>query len=102
MSYDVYIEAVREVEVFWDNHTSNCAEMWREAGCDLAELQGVTAAEALPRLRAAVAAMEAEPERFRPMEPANGWGSYESALDFLRRFADACEVDPDGRLRISY
>lgn len=102
MSYDVYLEAMREVDVFWQNYTSNCAPMWEAAGVDLPALTGTSAADAIPCLRDAVAAMEADPERFRAMNPENGWGRYESALEFLRSIRDACVENPDGRIRVSY
>ena len=65
----------------WDewNCTHNINPMWVAAlpsGQTLgAFLEGKTAAEALPGLRAALAAMEDNPTRFRALEPANGIGN---------------------------
>jgi hypothetical protein len=75
----------------WDgwNCTWNVTPMWRAAlpsGQTLGVfLEGKTAAEALPDLRIAVAAMavaamEDSPAKYRAMEPENGWGSYQGAL----------------------
>ncbi len=53
------------------------------------------ASEAIEPLRAAVARMEADPEAYRALNPPNGWGDYEGALDYLRRFLEACEEKPE-------
>lgn len=44
----------------------------------------------------AVARMEVDPGAFLELEPANGWGSYDGALDYLRRLRDACLRHPHG------
>lgn len=90
MSYDIDLDApphwplgaVPQFEAW--NYTSNCAPMWRAAGVDLAAFDGRTAAECAKPLGEAIAAMEADPERFKAMNPRNGWGSYDSVLDALR------------------
>lgn len=84
----------------WDgwNCTRNVNPMWRAAlpsGQALgAFLEGKTAAEALPDLRIAVAAMEDNPAKYRAMEPANGWGSYQGALERLREVVAAAVAHP--------
>lgn len=90
MSYDIYLEAdlggPELITVFDDwNYTSNCAPMWREAGADLAEYHGKTAGECMPSLRAAIELLKADPDRFRAMDPPNGWGSYDSLVPALER-----------------
>ena len=106
MSYDVrlsihtggeYPAAVTETR----SPTYNLAPMFREAlGRSMRShdggpsLAGMLAKDALPVLRAAITAMEADPDRFRSLNPPNGWGSYESALSFFREFAEECEQHP--------
>jgi hypothetical protein len=88
MSYDVWLTAdlggPDPVHVFpsW-NYTSNGADMWRAAGADLNDFEGRTAGECATILRAALATLVADPLRFRPMEPANGWGSYDGLVTAL-------------------
>lgn len=105
MRYDVYLEigtgASETADVYWANHTSNTAPMWRHAGADLAELAGKTAAEIAPVLTAAIERMAADPDTYEAMNPANGWGSYESTLEFLRGLRDACRDHPATSLRVS-
>jgi hypothetical protein len=36
-----------------------------------------------------VEALEADPQRFRAMDPPNGWGSYDTLLPVLRKMRDA-------------
>ena len=78
--------------------THNVTPMWRAAlptGESLgAFLEGKTAAEALPGLRAARAAMEDSPTRFRALQPANGYGTYQGALERLREVVAAAVAHP--------
>jgi hypothetical protein len=53
------------------------------------------AAEAIGPLTSAVASMEGNPDTYRALNPENGWGDYEGALDYLRRFLAACEAHPN-------
>lgn len=55
-------------------------------------------ADVIDQLLSAVSAMEGEPERFRALNPANGWGDYEGAVDYMRRFYLACERHPDATI----
>lgn len=105
MSYDVYLEistgAGNTADVFDRNMTSNVAPMWRKAGADIAEMDGKTAADCAPLLAAAVTAMEIDPAAYRLMDPPNGWGSYETCLDFLVSVRDACVEHPACTIRVS-
>jgi hypothetical protein len=88
MSYDIWLEADlggperMTVTNGW-NYTSNCGPIWRLAGADLAEYHGKPAAECIPSLRAAIIDMQANPEKYRPLEPENGWGSLETLVPAL-------------------
>lgn len=81
--------------------TSNCAAMFNAAGVPIRELHDMLAADALPRLNAAISMMVADRPRFEKLNPPNGWGDYDGALEFLRKIRDACETAPMGRLSVS-
>lgn len=105
MSYDVYLAIPTggnsSACVFDRNMTSNVAPMWREAGADLANMDGKPATECTGALTAAIDAMRADPDKYRAMNPPNGWGSYESCLDYLTSIRDACVEHPACTLRVS-
>jgi len=94
VSLNISTGAETHARAFERNHTSNTARMWITAGCDVVKLHEKPAVEAAPLLRLAVEAMEAEPAKYQAMNPDNGWGSYESALAFLRDILEACVVHP--------
>ncbi|MFE3583712.1 hypothetical protein [Streptomyces vinaceus] len=85
------------------NYTSNVAPMWADAlGHRLADLHDRNAGESLPALAAAVRKLRANPDRYRVMEPANGWGDYEGAVAYLAALCDACAVHPKAVIHISH
>lgn len=91
--------------VYHSNMTSNVSGMWDDAGIELRlycydrEHAGDEARVVAPLLTEAIHKMEADPERYRAMEPSNGWGSYEGTLSFLRKLRDACLMYPNARIR---
>jgi len=108
VSYDIYLEVDTGAEdlatvVEIGNYTSNVAGMWARAlGRRLYELGGMNAADALPLLEAAVCAMRADPDGYRELDPANGWGRYEGALEYLDRLRGACARHPKTQIRVSH
>jgi len=77
------------------DHTSNCSPMWADAiGYNLADLDRRIAGECIDDLQKAVQLMERNPGHYLEMEPENRWGSYESALGFLRDFLRICQESP--------
>ena len=100
MSYDIYLsidtggeDAAIVAEV--GNYTSNCSPMWNKAlGSSLRNLNGRNAGKSLPLLIKAVAHMRANPDEYMPLNPANGWGDYESATDYLDKLRRLCEEHP--------
>lgn len=105
MSYDVSLTTSaggdEYAELTWRNMTSNVARMWRHAGADLAEFHGKQASAMQLMLRTAVAAMEADPDTYRAMNPANGWGNYETCLGFLRGLVEDFTAYPDATVVVS-
>lgn len=108
MSYDIYLqidtgaeETVTVVEV--GNYTTNVSGMWAEAlGFRLYEISGRTAADAVPDLDRAIAAMQADPDTYQAMNPKNGWGDYSGALEYLRTLRNACVRHPKTQIYVSH
>lgn len=106
MSLDVYLMAVRETDVYHANITHNLARMAKEAGFYEAmwrpEEVGVQAAGHLVEpLRAGLALMRSDPERFKRFDAANGWGTYEQFVPWVEKYLAACEANPDARIEVS-
>jgi hypothetical protein len=108
MSYDIDLtidtgsdEPITAVEV--GNYTSNVGPMWADAlgGRLLREYHDAPCSEAAGPLAEAVQRMEVDPERYRVMNPPNGWGNYEGALAYLRELAEACARHPKCTIWIS-
>ena len=107
MSYDVRLaidtggEGLVSVTEY-RNPTFNLAPMFSAAlGIDMRDygkgrrfLDGMPAAEALPIVTAALSAMALDPARFRALDPPNGWGSYEGAVEFLQWLQKKCIEHP--------
>lgn len=56
-------------------------------------LDGLDAAAGYRLLCEVIEGLQADPERFKAMEPDNGWGSYDGLLEVLEEMRDACESD---------
>lgn len=103
MSYDFQLsigsgEDTMRVGNFEKNYTYNVSPMFYEAlpGDDgMHGINGLSVSDALPRLDAGIASMKADPEKYRAMNPENGWGDYEGALECLEQLADACREAAD-------
>lgn len=112
MSYDVRLEintggprpaSVTETQ----EPTYNLAPMFREAlGVPMRDrdggpcLDGMLASDALVVVTKALEAMALDPARFRALNPPNGWGCYEDAVEFLRWLQDACRDHPKATVRV--
>jgi len=113
VSLDIYLTAPacpicgRSDEVVYDaNITHNLCGMAQEAGiydCTWRpDENGIEhALELIEPLRAGIAAMKEDPDRFRAFDSPNGWGSYENFLPWLERLLEACEQNPSAIVRVS-
>lgn len=95
-----------EGEVYHANITHNLNAMEREAGLYQylwrPEEVGIThARQLIEPLRTGLKLMEGDPERFRALNPPNGWGSYEGLMGFVEDYVLACERYPDAEVSIS-
>ena len=104
MSLDIglYVEAdtggdeLRNVELYHACYTGNVCPMWTEAGVyeALYESDGVEAASIIPILEDGIADMELRVDAYSALNPPNGWGNYEGALELLHGLLAACKRDP--------
>jgi hypothetical protein len=106
VSLDVHLSVVRPVEVYWRNITHNLNRMADEAGIYKHlwrpdEIGVSRAGDLIQPLRDGLAVLESDPERFKQFNPANGWGSYEGLVDFVREYLAACEANPDAEIEVS-
>ena len=90
MSYDMQIGE----EDF--NYTWNVAPMWYAAKPKLGirSHYGMTGKQALKPLREIREYMEDNRRKLEKMNPPNGWGSYDRALDFVNRLIAASLRNP--------
>ncbi|MFB9485547.1 hypothetical protein ACFFSH_40265 [Streptomyces filamentosus] len=85
------------------NYTTNVAGMWHDAlGHRLADLHGRRAGDCSDALTRAVHDMQQRPDHYQAMNPRNGWGDYEGALDYLARLRIACLAHPAAEIHISH
>ena len=105
MSLDVYLTAMRPVEVYTANITHNLNRMAEEAGIYQhlwrpEEIDIHTAEQLIEPLRAGLALLESDEPRFRKFDASNGWGRYEHLVEFVREYLAACEQDPNAKVSI--
>jgi hypothetical protein len=113
MSLDVYLEAEVDtggdepyvVTVFDANVTHNLARMADEAGIyehlwRPDEIGIETAAQLAEPLRAGLRKMEDDPERFKALNPPNGYGSYADFMPWVREYLAACIEHPKAKVRV--
>lgn len=106
MSLDVTLTAVRETSVFDYNITHNLETMAKEAGIYKhlwrPEEIGITMAKQLIEpLTTGLELLRSDPERFKKLNPENGWGSYTGLVDFVEQYLIACRKNPDGVISVS-
>lgn len=103
MSLDFYLDKVMLTNIYWRNITHNLGKMWREAGIydDLYNSDGKKAGDIVESLKLGYKKMLNNPDKYKALEPDNGWGNYQNALDFLDSVIKHCEEHPDATIRIS-
>ena len=106
MSLDVSIIVTKPTEVYSANITHNLNKM--ATACDLymplwdPDKIGITkAGQLIEPLKAGIAALKADPDKFKAYNPANGWGDYYALLRFAQDYLAACEANPDGTIEVS-
>ncbi len=77
------------------NCTYNLGPMLRAAGFpDWILLDGAQASDAAGMLDNVSRTLRSDPEKFRAMNPPNGWGDYEGAIEFVESMRDGCAANP--------
>lgn len=113
MSLDVYLETPMcthcrrgPTEVYGSNITHNLGAMAKEAGIyehlwfpDKLNIE--KALELIEPLRAALALLKSDPERFKKHDASNGWGTYEHFVPFVEQYLQACEENQNAEVRVS-
>lgn len=100
MSLDVTLTADRPTEVFEANITHNLGTMASHAGIYhvlwMPEESGIIhARQLIEPLRAGLARLKADPERFKTFDAENRWGTYEQFIPWVEKYLAACEANPD-------
>lgn len=88
------------------NYTHNIAGMADAAGIYQvlwrAPENGIThARQLIEPLHAGLAALEADPVRFKQHDAPNGWGKYDNFVPWVRKLLAACVEYPDATVRTS-
>lgn len=110
MSYDIWLEAdlvgserTQVGDLDW-NYTSNVSAMWRKAMPEtdgLGDMDGMECKLAAEHLASGIASMESDDVSYRALDPANGWGDFDSQLTALRKLLMACRESPDAIVVVS-
>lgn len=105
MSLDVYLKAVRPVQVYSANITHNLNTMAEEAGIyehlwRPEEIGIDKAAQLIEPLRNGLKLLRSDPSRFQKHNPSNGWGAYEHLVSFVEGYLRACEENPDADVSV--
>lgn len=91
--------------IYSANITHNLAKMasvaglyeplWRpeEIGID-------TAGQLVEPLRIGLAKLKADPDKFAPHNPENGWGNYGNLVAFVEEYLSACEASPTAKVSV--
>ena len=123
MSLDVYLQDKTRIEpcrcacgheherqqtdvLYDDNITHNLNTMADAAGLYQAlwrpeDINITTAAQLIAPLQRGLAELETNPDRYRALNPANGWGNYAGLVRFVRAYLMACQAHPDATVRAS-
>lgn len=92
--------------VYWRNITHNLAPMAEAA--DLykylwhPDANGIERAwQLVEPLKVGAAKLRADADRFKMLNPENGWGDYAGLVEFTEDYLAACERFPDALVRVS-
>ena len=106
MSYDVHLEAdlgagFIRVGYLDSNMTWNIAPIVQRAcGTSPSQWDGMTAGD-VAKIAATVAGeIERDPATYEALNPANGWGSADGCLKWMREICDACRTAPNAIFRV--
>lgn len=109
MSYDVYLVAdlggpepitlgILDANMTWNLRPMFAAVNDGDGPQEWDEKPARDVAEILTRT---IAAFDADPDKFRAMNPPNGWGTFEGAREFAQEVLAACLIAPNAVVRVS-
>lgn len=106
MSLDVQLTDDAGNELFSANITHNLNKMATDAGIYMhlwrPEEIGITKArDLIEPVAAGLALMVAEPERFKALNPPNGWGSWKGFVPWIAEYLEACRTYLDANVTVS-
>lgn len=96
MGYSIYLKIKtgenEYVYPYEDSCTYNVAPMFSKALGEggIRQLCGVNSKDAIDLLSLGIGRMTDNPEDYKELNPSNGWGSYEGALQVLLDLKEAC------------
>jgi hypothetical protein len=83
------------------NPTYNLAPMFQRAlGCPLRDLDGMTGAQAAPIVATGLERMRVDKAGHEALNPPNGWGDYDGAVETLEWLHGACLAHPKATVRV--
>lgn len=96
MSYDINVRRYCP-DILDINYTSNVSPMFRLAlgKGGIKQLNDLSRKECIELLQDGIKDMEENPETYKKLNPENGWGDYEGALDVLVKILDALQSDEE-------
>ena len=115
MSLDVDLMVTQPVSVYSGNITHNLGKMAAEVKIPYMagtvtlytilwrpeELQFTKAREIAELLDYGWNILLSDPAEFQKYNPENGWGSYDSLVNFVYKYRNACWDNPEAELRVS-
>ena len=105
MSLDITLEVISRHEVFAGNITHNLVPMAKKVGLYYVlwrpdELGIKDAGDLIDCLGNGLVLLKSDPERFKKLNPTNGWGDYELLVKFCEDYLEQCKTHPDARIRV--
>lgn len=90
--------------IFSRNITHNLTRMANEAGIyehlwRPEEVGATVGADLIEPLCGGLALLKSDPERFRKLNPSNGWGDYKGLVEFVEEYLEACKKYPEATIR---
>ena len=106
MSLDVWLESQDSGEVYEANITHNLNSMADAAGIYeylwRPEEVGVEkASQLINPLEVGLKRLRSNPDKYKKLNPSNGWGSYDDFVPWVASYLEACKRNPDATVKIS-
>ncbi len=103
MSLDISLIQDVPTEVYECNVTHNLCAMAEEAGLYKAiwrpeELDYSRASQLVYPLSRGLTALRADPDKFKELNPENGWGDYDGLVALVEGYLQACIDNPHARV----